>query len=264
VSFDLADYKVRTAKLDDRDIDMDAFRRTPLDANTLRCLRYMHDVEFHTICYLRDLLLTPAHKDPDVTAFLSFWSYEEFWHGEAIGKVLAAHGEPFGEQRVGPMRHSLGLKDRLAPFSHMLGAALGGTDYTAAHMTWGAINEWCTQAGYARLVAAADHPELTRLLSRIMKQEGRHIDFYATQAADRLAASRRAQRLTRFALRKFWAPVGTGVMPAIESRFLVGYLFDGPSGLEAVRRIDRRVDRLAGLDGLHLVETARTSALAVL
>ena len=254
MGFDLADYKARTEKLDDRDIDLDAFRARRLPAEALRCLRYMHDVEFHTICYLRDLLLTPAHRDPEVTAFLSFWVYEEFWHGEAIGKVLDAHGEAAGAARVGPMRAQLGLRDRLTPFGHMIASALGGTDYTAVHMAWGAINEWSTQAGYARLLARADHPELTRLLGRIMKQEGRHIDFYATQAAARLAASPRAQRLARFALRKFWSPVGAGVMPERETTFLIGYLFGGEEGRASAQRIDRRIDRLAGLDRLHLVE----------
>ncbi len=45
----------------------------------------MHDVEHHTVCYLRDLLLTPAHQDPEITSFLSCWVFEEMWHGEAIG-----------------------------------------------------------------------------------------------------------------------------------------------------------------------------------
>ena len=80
-------------------------------------------------------------------------------------------------------------------------------------MTWGAINEWTTQAGYSRLAKLAGHPTLSELLRRIMKQEERHIDFYAAQAGRRLADSRAAQRLTRWALRRFWAPVGTGVVP---------------------------------------------------
>ena len=45
-------------------------------------------------------------------------------------------------------------------------------------MTFGVINEWTTQAGYARLAAEADHPVLSELLRRIMKQEGRYIDFF--------------------------------------------------------------------------------------
>ncbi len=256
MAFDLADYKARTRRLDDSDIDLGVFRAQPLDDNVRRCLRYMHDVEFHTVCYLRDLLLTPAHKDPEVTAFLSFWVYEEFWHGEAIGRVLAAHGEPAGEARIAGMRTRLGVRDRLTPFGHMIGSAVGDTDFTALHMTWGAINEWCTQAGYARLVARAQHAELSRLVSRIMKQEGRHIDFYASQAASRLSRSRRAQRFTRFTLRRVWAPVGTGVMPREETRFVISYLFGDDDGRAAAQRIDRNIDRLPGLGGLRLVEAA--------
>jgi hypothetical protein len=262
VGFDITDYKVRTARLDVGDIDFDAFVEQPLRPEARRCLRYMHDVEYHTVCYLRDLLLTPAHKDPEVTAFLSFWVFEEFWHGEAIGAVLAAHGEPSGEQRLLAMRRKLGWKDRVAPFGHMMGSALAGKDYTAVHMTWGAINEWCTQAGYARLSTRADHPELTRLLGRIMKQEGRHIDFYATQAAARLDASARARKLTRFALRTLWGPVGAGVMPEAETDFVIRYLFGDDEGAETARRIDRRVDRLPGLAGLGLIEGAAARTLA--
>ena len=55
-------------------------------------------------------------------------------------------------------------------------------------MAWGAINEWTTQAGYARLSDKADHPTLRELLKRIMRQEGGHIDFYASEATRRLSA----------------------------------------------------------------------------
>ncbi len=121
-------------------------------------------------------------------------------------------------------------------------------------MAWGAINEWTTQAGYAQLVRRASHPLLGELLKRIMRQEGRHIDFYACQAERRLAASPRARRLTRFALRRFWSPVGSGVMPPSETQHLAQYLMNGDDGLAAARRIDRRVDRLPGLAGLGLLE----------
>jgi hypothetical protein len=142
-----------------------------------------------------------------------------------------------------------------------LGGWIGGTDFTAVHMTWGAINEWTTQAGYSQLSQRADHPVLSSLLKRIMRQEGRHIDFYATEAADRLAASTRAQRLTRMALRRFWAPVGSGVMAEDEVGFLAGYLMGDEVGREAARRIDRQIDRLPGLASLNLVERATASRI---
>lgn len=262
MDFAIEEYKQRTNRLEVDDIDFEAFARAPLDPASLRCVRYMHDVEFHTVCYLRDLLLTPAHQDPELTTFLTFWNFEEYWHGEALGLVLAAHGEAAGASRVAHVRERLGWRDRIRPGLTTLSSATVGRAYIAVHMTWGVINEWSTQAGYARLAAAARHPVLSELLARIMKQEGRHIDFYGSQAAKRLADSGRARRVTRFALRHFWAPVGAGVMPADETRFLISHLFSDDEGLAIAERIDRRIDRLPGLSGLHLATTARTKYAA--
>jgi hypothetical protein len=243
------------------DLDIQAFASDPLDQNCLRCLRYMHDVEYHTVCYLRDLLLTPAHVDPAVTEFLSVWVYQEYWHGEALASVLAAHAEPHGAERLLPMRHRLGWKDKVRPLLMGAGGILGGDDFVAVHMAWGAVNEWMTQAGYSLLGRRAAHPVLSELVGRIMRQEGRHIAFYSSQARERLAASPRAQRLARFALQRFWKPVGAGVMPEAETRFLARFLMGDEIGRAAAGRIDRQIDGLPGLGGLHLVTTAITDAL---
>jgi hypothetical protein len=249
-------YAQRAARLDLTGIDFDAFRTRPLDGSVLRCLRYMHDVEHHTVCYLRDLLVTPAHKDPRVTTFLTVWSYEEMWHGEAIGRVLAAHGEDAGPPRIARLRRGLGLRDRLAPAVHAVGSAVAGSAFGALHMTWGAVNEWTTQAGYARLIDRAQHPVLTDLLNRIMRQEGNHIAFYAGEAAERLAGHPRARRMVRWALRRLWRPVGAGVMPPGEVAFMVQTLFGDQPGHAIAARIDRRIDRLPGLADLGLVSGA--------
>jgi hypothetical protein len=254
MEFDIEAYKLRTDRLRWDDLDLGRFARERVESGALRCLRFMHDVEFHTVCYLRDLLVSPAHADPEVTSFLSFWVFEEFWHGEALAAVLEAHGERAGQTRVAAMRRRLGWGERLRPLAMMGGSALAGEDFVAVHMAWGAINEWTTQAGYAQLSRRAGHQVLSELLGRIMRQEGRHIDFYASQAERRLASSRSARRLTRFALRRFWSPVGSGVMPAEETRHLARYLMSGEDGLAVARRIDRRIDRLPGLAGLGLLE----------
>jgi hypothetical protein len=249
-------YKSRTAKLDTDGIDFDQFRDHPLSPETLRSLRYMHDIEHHTVCYLRDLLLTPAHRDPDVTTFLACWGYEELWHGEAIASVLEAHGEVAGSRRVAALRVGRRWKDKLSVALHFVTANVLGDWFVAVHMTWGAVNEWATQAGYARLATLERHPVLSELLKRIMKQEGRHIDFYASEAARRLGSSRRARAFTRFALKHLWKPVGAGVMPRSELRFLIDYLFSDSEGRAIAERIDRRIDNLPGLSGLDLVSHA--------
>ncbi|HLH29294.1 MAG TPA: hypothetical protein VKW77_10275 [Acidimicrobiales bacterium] len=263
MEFDIEAYKRRTDRLRWDDLDFESFGRRPLPSPALRCLRYMHDVEFHTACYLRDLLASPAHADPEITAFLSFWSFEEYWHGEALAAVLAAHGEASGAPRVAAMRDRLGTADRLRPLAMTLASWCVGDDFVAVHMSWGAVNEWTTQAGYARLAQRAGDPVLTQLLQRIMRQEGRHIDFYASQAFRRLEASARARRLTRAALRRLWAPVGSGVMPKSETAHLADYLFADADGRATARRLDRRIDRLPGLEGLHLVERAAREHRAI-
>ena len=255
MSTDIDSLIQRSGRLQVDDIDFGAFRDEPLDPATLRCLRYMHDVEGHTACYLRDLLATRAHRDPEITAFLACWGYEEHWHGEALAEILRAHDEDAGRSRLAASRRHLPRRDALRPAAFTLASALT-PHIVAVHMTWGAVNEWTTQAGYGRLAAKAKHPVLSELLRRIMRQEGRHIDFYTLGARRRLAQRTTAQRITRFALRRYWAPVGAGVMPRSELSFLVHHLFGDTEGRAGAQRIDRLIGRLPGLEGLHLVEEA--------
>ena len=189
-------------------IDFDDFRDGPLPPDALRSLRYMHDIEHHTVCYLRDLLLTPAHQEPEITSFLSCWAFEEMWHGDAIGRVLEAHGEVAGVPRIAALRHRRRRQEAVTSLSTIGLAAFSGRAFIALHMAWGAINEWTTQAAYGRLAEAAGHPTLRELLRRIMKQEGGHIDFYTSEATRRLADSTKARRLTRLALTATVAPGG--------------------------------------------------------
>jgi hypothetical protein len=255
MAFDLDTYKRIVSPVEVDDIDFESFRAHPLDPDSLRCLQYMHDVEHHTSCYLRNLLNTRAHHDPEVTTFLTLWSFEELWHGEAIAQVLAAHGEAAGAPRIRSMRERLGWRLSASPIVWM-GFSAVTKHFLAVHMTFGVINEWTTQAGYARLRARAQHPVLDELLARVMRQEGRHIDYYRTRACELLGASPAARRTTRRTLRALWSPVGTKVMSEGETRHLIGTLFAGDDGRKMAARIDRRIDGLPGLGDLGLMARA--------
>ncbi|GAA0597670.1 ferritin-like domain-containing protein [Kribbella sandramycini] len=254
MSFDLATYAATAEPLRWDDLDLETFSGNPLSDGALRCLQYMSDVETHTVCYLRDLLVTPAHLDPDITTFLTAWNWEEYWHGEVLDEILKIHQVHTGAQHIQDLRERLGWRDRVAPLIQSVLANLIGPDFIATHMTWGAINEWCTHAGYSRFIAVEDNPMLTEILRRIAKQETRHIAFYNSQARKRLAGNRRAQRITRFALQHKWGIVGSGVMPDEEVHHLLTYLFGGADGLAQARKIDAKIDTLPGLKGLGLVE----------
>lgn len=254
MAFDIQRYARTSHSVQWADLDLDDFDEHPLPPHTLRSLHYMCDIEYHTVCYLRDMLVTPSHKEDDVAAFMTMWNREEFWHGEALAAVLGRHGITVDFDELKAKRIKLGWKDRLDPLKQSVLGNLVGTDFVAVHMAWGAVNEWSAIAAYNRLADLEGHPGLAELLRRIARQEARHVAFYATQARERLDKSRKAQRFTRLALRKFWGPVGSGVLPEEEVRHVMAHLFEGAEGLAEVRKIDEHVARLPGLDGLTIVE----------
>ena len=262
MAFDVEKYARTAAPVKWDDIDLRTFAERPLSGDSLRVLRYMCDIESHTVCYLRDMLVTPSHADPEVSTFLTMWNYEEYWHGEVLADVLAAHGIPTGPDHVRGIRTRLGWRDKVTPIKQAVLANIIGEDFIATHMSWGAINEWLTHAGYTALMRKEQHATLDEVLSRIATQETRHIAFYATQARDRLARSRKAQRITRFALNMAWQPVGAGVMPEAEVRHLVDHLLGGDASYEMARRIDAKIDTLPGLEGMRLVQRRVESILA--
>ena len=133
-----------------------------------------------------------GHHVPDL------WNLGRCTTGTPSGRSSPARGGGVGRPRVGSTRQRLSWFDR-SPAAHTVGSILVGEAWTAVHMTWGAVNEWTAQAGYACLGQLAQHPVLSTLLSRIMRQEGRHADFYARQAERRLRDDALARWLTRTA-----------------------------------------------------------------
>ena len=274
--FDLDKYLRASKKVDLTGVPWDRVGDHPLPPEEARCLAYMMDIESHTVIFLRDLLVTRAAYEPDVTAFLSCWVYEELWHGEAFSRFLGEAGyelAPDGERVWGDapyptrygrnswIRRKLGAKGYAGHFATLAGSALV-REFVALHMTWGAVNELSTLTGYHRLIDRTRHPVLVPLLERIIKDERRHFAFYRSQARARLARSRQARAVTRWALNRLWAPVGTGVRPQAETDFVVTELFGGDAGLRAAREMDAVIHDLPGLDGLRLAERARAEAVA--
>ena len=245
---DLDAYVGRSRALDLDGIRWDDVRRHPIDAETVRALRYMQDIESHTIVYERELARTRAIDDPEVATFLACWLYEETFHGRALRRFLDAAGHPTPERARGRMT----LVQRVEGGATAL-LASAWPDFVAVHMTWGAINELSTLTGYQRLAERAGHPVLSDLLARIVRDEARHFAFYFKQAERRLARPG-AARVARFLVDRFWAPVGAGVAPADETRFVARHLFGDADGRAAARRIDATIRRLPGFADVELVE----------
>src|SRR6266545_7620560 len=154
-AFDIDSYVGRSRAVDLAAVDWAAVPRYPVPIGAIRAMRFMQDIESHTIVYLRSLLATRAIDDPDVATFLACWVYEETFHGLALERFLAAAGHPLAP-RPTPHGH-----ENLAQWLEARGTAMLSRlwpDFCAVHMTWGAINELTALTGYRRLAARAGHP----------------------------------------------------------------------------------------------------------
>jgi hypothetical protein len=277
VEFDLDRYLRNSKKVDLSGIDWDQVSDYPLSDGDVMSLHYMMDIETHTVVYLRDLLATRVAADPQITAFLSCWVYEELWHGEAFSDFLRAYGieEPIEPKlpdgrtplptrpnRWRELRVRVGVGNGLGILPTMLGS-LVARDFAAIHMMWGAVNELTTLTGYHALIRRCpDHPVLHQLLRKVIQDERRHFAFYRAQAKARMERSRAARRMVRWTLEHLWTPVGAGVKTEEEVDALGIYLFgDSPEGREQVRELDRTIAEVPGLEGLSLMEGYVDAAL---
>jgi rubrerythrin len=275
VEFDLDRYIRTSDRLDLSEVEWDRVNEVPLTAAEVRCLLYMMDIESHTVIFLRDLLATQAALDPDVTAFLSCWNFEELWHGEAFSRLLGEAGirvapdqepvqhdsrYPTRRARIHWIRRRLGNKGYLSHVGTLVGSALTDKDFVAIHMTWGAVNELTTLHAYRRLIAKTSNEPLAQILHAIIKQERRHFAFYRAQAKLRLTDSPRARRMVRWTMDHLWAPVGTGVRPQEETDFVAAHLFADAEGVVALKEMDDTVAALPGLEGTRYLTNAAREA----
>lgn len=276
VEFDLDRYLRNSKKVDLGDIDWGAIPDHPLSDGDVMSLHYMMDIEAHTVIYMRDLLATRVSADPQITAFLSCWVYEELWHGEAFSDFLRSYGIeepveprlpdgrvplPSRANRWRDLRVSIGVGNGLGIVPTMLGS-MATRDFAAIHMMWGAVNELTTLTGYYALIRRSRHPVLHRLLRRVIQDERRHFAFYRAQAKARMERSPAARRMVRWVMSRFWTPVGAGVKSEEEVDALAIYLFgDSPAGREHARGIDETVAAVPGLEGLTLLQDYLDAAL---
>ncbi len=155
---DITYFVSRSRPLDLTGIVWDDVARSPITSDVIRTLRYMHEIERHTVIFPRTIFSTRAVNDEVIGRFLTCWLYEESFHGPALARFLEAAGQSLPPQPCNRFIRT----DRLEAIVIPILAALW-SDFLALHMTWGAIHELTTITAYHRLATQAGHPNPDRI-----------------------------------------------------------------------------------------------------
>lgn len=231
-------------------------------------LLYMRDVETLTDMYHRELLRTPTGKDPHIRKFMERWGVEEITHGEVLNRFLNEVGVETPDDWQDQVRRNVSAYYNANAFLLSALTNLIGKKFTAAHMTFGAIHEMEAAQGYRRLMKLADHPVLTKILQAIIREESAHNQFYWSVARIELKKNVFAQKLARFVVDNFWAPVGQGSLAKARTQYSIQVLFNDEDSLEVLdKTVTQRVRRLPGFEDISkMTETisriAQSSAVA--
>jgi Fatty acid desaturase len=258
-AFDIEKYVRNSKKLDISDLDLTQVSRYPLSEDEVRCLTYMMDIEGHTIAYLKSILNTCAIRDPQTTAFLSCWVYEEFFHSYTLRQFLEAAGISIPENRVADVQRQASWRIWIEQIGSSLICQVS-KHFHAVYLTWGAISELTTLEGYGVLAARTQNPLLAEILRRLAKDERRHFAFYYNKARLHLQP-KNAQRLTEFILHKFWMPVGEGVKPNSEVEWIGHYILGDASGEAVAARIDHTIAKLPGMSWFRGLTATRETTI---
>jgi rubrerythrin len=219
----------------------------PIDEKLIPILLYMRDVETLTDMYHRELRRTPTGKDPHISKFMERWGIEEITHGEVLNRFLNEIGVETDENWQEQVRRAVTTTYNANAYLLMIMTNLIGKKFTATHMTFGAIHEMEAAQGYRRLLTLADHPVLTYIVNGIIREEAIHAQFYRSVARLELQKNEFAQKMARWVIDHFWAPVGQGSIARSRTEYTIATLFAGDQAMEALdRTVTQRVRQLPG------------------
>ena len=222
-----------------------------LDPKFIPVLLYMRDVETLTDMYHRELLRTPTGKDPHIGKFMERWGVEEITHGEVLNRFLNEAGYDTDRDWADTVRRDVPTSYNATAYLMSLLTNLIGKKFTATHMTFGAIHEMEAALGYRRLMALAEHPVLTHIVNGIIREESVHAQFYRSVARIELERSEFAQKMARWIIDRFWAPVGQGSLAKERTEYTISVLFGEAPAIHSLEKtVTQRVNQLPGFDGI--------------
>lgn len=235
-------------------IQWDKVKDHPFDERFVPVLFYMRDVETLTDMYHRELLRTPTGRDPEISKFMERWGVEEITHGEVLNRFLNEIGYETNSNWQDEVRRAVTTTYKVKNLMISALTNLIGKKFTATHMTFGAIHEMEAAQGYRRLKALTDHPVLNPILDAIIREESAHNQFYWSVARLELKRNDESQRMARYFIEKFWAPVGQGSLAKRRTEYIVKALFSGDEAIDTIdTKVTKRVRQLPGFEDIQKI-----------
>lgn len=246
---DLARFLTHSKKVETDDLDWQLAARVGLTDDEARLLGHAADIEGQTPFYVRELMNTPARYQADTVGFLTIWGYEEYFHAQAIHRLLAACGRADRAIDVSTTRRRVTARAWIEEIAQGMLARFATEAFTALYFTWGASQEYLTTHAYQTMAANTANPVFATLARRIAKQERRHYAWYLAGAREHLERSPLGQRLTRAVLDRVWTPVGVGVKSEADTALATRALFGGRHE-ELFTAMQAKIAALPGLAGV--------------
>lgn len=214
--------------------------------------RALADVEGDSLFMRRKLGRVGILRNTVLDEFTIAWSAEESEHSRALTRVASLYGVDKGIQS-----HDLLYRDKRSVLgsvaSHI--ARLYPTGMTAAYLALGVAQEYTALTIYNHLAKAVDCKEVSELLRRLSRQEGRHMRFYRVGAEALLGAAPLSQRFVKAALERYWRPVGIDLLGWERWIAAFGPFLAETSFRNEMLELDGIVGNLPGMAGTSLMET---------
>lgn len=234
------------------ELDSCVYADSPVNAESLRMLAYLRDLEAATMQHLRNVLVTATHKDARVTAFLVSWAFEKFWIADALSLVLEANGvaADSDDAHAGdtPRRDRAEAPDRHGPVRRAIAAMRLGTPIISVHVASGLIDDWVTSAAYCAVIESADNPALTVTINRLSQIKARHSQFFGEEARRRLSESPRAAALANRTLNRMAWPLGAISRSDDDRSFFEHFTFGGERGRARATELEAAIAALPGIE----------------
>jgi hypothetical protein len=230
--------------------DHDRLSAATLDEELARILHVAALLEDDTAITVRQAQSLGIQRSDDLARFLPMWDEEEAEHGRALHALLSA------QTYTAPAPAPASISRRRNAVAHLPTSVLGRLPPTAfLFCVLGAAAEYVATVTYTELIKRAYDPAVGQLLRDITRQEARHFAFFLAAAKVRgNELSNTGGRVARRVLTAMWEPIGVPSLGRAGWEELFGSWLEDEGFVDRIRMMDRVVDGIPHLAGMHLME----------